>query len=387
METTPANVRGLATATDPSARLWSVQDVVTGLRVWGTTIEHDFPAAFLDRLVPRILIGKDAVPGDAEPCIRIDHESVSRRHATIEWRGPHLIVTDQGSKNGTRSEGQPQGIFQLLAGSVITFGAIHMVAYSARTQKIRAGFQRYLGYGPGAQGDIERIQHAAVTRRHIALIGPVGSGAHGIARYLHETAPTSTWPLVVPDVVPVDDPQAQRALVAKAAYGTLVLDAHRRGVRIEKLPRLFELIATNAYHVRLVVIATPELTLEHIVGDRMRGLLDVVPVPSLDSRRAELPRLLSETIAHLCPRYGAATELLGSADLAFIDALARGKGRVQLQGLDELEEVITRLAVLRKHKNAAHAEVDLGLKSRGALSKWASKYGVSMNPPGRPRAR
>lgn len=377
---------GLSTSTDPSARLWSTQDLATGLRVWATTIEHDFPAAFLDRLVPRIVIGKDAVPGDAEPCIRIDHESVSRRHAAIEWRGPHLIVTDLGSKNGTRSEGQPQGIFQLVAGALITFGAVHTIAYSARMQKIRAGLQRYLGYGPGAQGDVERLQHSATTRRHVALVGPAGGGAHALARYLHETAPTSTWPLVVPDVLPADDAQAQRALAAKAAYGTLVLDAHRRGARVDRLPRLFELIASNAYHVRLVLLAPPETTLEHLVGERLRTLLDVVAVPTLASRRDEWPRLLGDMIAHVGSRHGAATELIGPADRALLDALIRGKGRVPLAGLDELEEVITRLAVLRKHRTSHQAEDELGLKSRGALSKWATKYGVAMKPAG-PRQR
>lgn len=382
----PPAVRGPSTSTDPSARLWSAQDLVTGLRVWGTTIEHDFPAAFLDRLVPRIVIGKEAVAGDAAPCIRIDHESVSRRHATIEWRGPHLIVSDLGSKNGTRSEGQPQGIFQLVAGAVITFGAVHTVAYSARGQKVRAGLQRYLGYGAGAQADVERLQHSATTRRHVALVGPIGSGAHALARYLHETAPTSTWPLVAPDVLPVDDNQAQRALVAKAAYGTLVIDAHRRGARVDRLPRLFELLATNAYHVRLVLLAPPDATLEHLVGERMRTLLDVVTVPPLASRRDEWPRLLGEMIAHYASRHGAATELIGAADRAFLDTLIRGKGAVQLQGLDELEEVVLRLAVLRKHRTSHDAEDELGLKSRGALSKWATKYGVTMKPPG-PRRR
>jgi hypothetical protein len=370
-------------------RNWAtLGDLVIGLRVWGTNVEHDFPQRFLERFVDRVVIGKEPTTNpDAEPCIRLDHETVSRRHATIEWRGPHLVVVDQGSKNGTRSEGNPQGIFQILAGAVVSFGSVDTVAYSARTQKIRAGFRRFLGYGPAAQGDVERIQHVAMQRQHIALVGPPGCGAYALARFLHDTAPTSTWPHVVPDTIPAGDVGAQRALVAKAAYGTLVLYAGDRAVRAEKLSRLFDAIATNAYHVRLVVIAAPGTTLEHIVGEQVRSLLNVITLPPLEARRGELQVLLPETIAHHCAQHGATSDMLSGVDLATLEALAIGKGRVRLAGHDELEEVVGRLVVVRKHDNASEAEREIGFKSRGALSKWAAKYGFTLKQPGRPKGR
>ena len=234
---------------------------------------------------------------------------------------------------------------------------------------------------------VRRPRPRVRARHHVALVGPPGCGAHALARFIHETTPTRTWPYVVPEKIPAGDTNAQRALVAKAAYGTLVLDASNRAVRAEKLPRLFELIADNAYHVRLVVIAAAGTTLEPIVGERVRSLLDVVTVPALEARRGELPILLPETIAHHCAQHGATSDMLGAADLATLEALAVGKGRVRITGHDELEEVVGRLVVLRKHVSASEAERELGMKSRGALSKWAAKYGIALNAPGRPRGR
>lgn len=393
MQTPPnGNGRGPGTSTDPSLKGWVVGDHVSGLRIWGTNVEHDFPEPFLGRAVESISIGKEA---GTEPWIRLDHESVSRRHATIEWRGPHMVVIDQGSKNGTRGGADPttglrgdrQAIFQLVPGAVVSFGSVDTVAFSPRMQKIRAGYRRLLGYGAAAQADIERVQHGAMHRHHLALVGPTGGVGAAVARLVHETTPTSTWPFVVPDELPGGDRAQQRALAARAAYGTLVLDASHRAVRVEKLPRLFDLIADNAFHLRLVLLAEPGTNLEHIVGERVRSLLDVISVPPLESRRHELQLLLSDTVAYHCARAGAASEVLRPEDLVLIEALAAGKGR--RRGVDhiELEEVVERLVFIRKHNSASEAERALGLKSRGALSKWAGKYGVSLPAPGRPRGR
>ncbi len=381
----PGNGNGKGpTVTDPGSSAWLNRDSVIGLRLWGTNVEHDFPVPAFKR----IWIGKEPEGDDVDHVIRINHETVSRKHATIEWSGPHLVVVDQGSKNGTFSSGEPQGMFELVAGAVVRFGAVDMVAYNTRTQKIRAELRRFLGYNNAAQPDVERVQHGAMHRDHFALVGDSGSGGLALARFIHETA-TPTWPFIVPTELPgADDLSGQRALVASAGYGTLVLDAGRRGVRAEKLPRVFELIASNDFHVRLVVLAGPNINLENVVGDSVRSMVKVVPLPALEGRTDELPFLLSDTIKQHCAVHGVASGQVHPDDVAMVTACITGaagvrRARARIETFDELAEVIERLVVLRSEGSATKAEDALGL-SHGAMSKWATKYGIELAAPGRP---
>jgi len=55
--------------------------------------------------------------------IKIEHPSVSRLHAELVRRGPHLYVSDLGlSRNGTRVNGRPIGRRLLVNGDIISFG-------------------------------------------------------------------------------------------------------------------------------------------------------------------------------------------------------------------------------------------------------------------------
>jgi DNA-binding CsgD family transcriptional regulator len=56
--------------------------------------------------------------------IRFDDPSVSRLHAELVRRGPHVYVADLGlSANGTRVNGRPIGRRTLADGDVVSFGA------------------------------------------------------------------------------------------------------------------------------------------------------------------------------------------------------------------------------------------------------------------------
>jgi hypothetical protein len=375
---------GKGTATDPAAQFWVAGEQPTGLRLWGTNVEHHFPLPRFDR----IWIGKD--PATTEPQIWIDHETVSRRHATIEWRGPHLVVVDQGSKNGTKCAGVPQAIFELRPGQIVSFGSMNAVAFSPRTQRIRSGLQRFLGYGDGAQWTVDTLQLAALARRHIALVAPPGSGARALARFIHDTAPSSAWPFKIADVLPTADNLAgQRNLVSSAALGSLVLDVTEKSARAAaQLTRAFDLIADNSFNVRLIVIAPPGLVVEQLVGARIREVLDVVTLPALGERIAEVRQLIADVARALSVAQGAPGDVLHADDYAQLEALATPdttrRGRAQIDTYDELEDVTSRLVAVRKASSANEAERQLGL-SRGALSKWASKYGFLLGAPGRPR--
>jgi DNA-binding CsgD family transcriptional regulator len=56
--------------------------------------------------------------------VRLEDASVSRLHAELVRRGPHVYVTDLGlSSNGTRVNGRPIGRRVLSDGDVLSFGA------------------------------------------------------------------------------------------------------------------------------------------------------------------------------------------------------------------------------------------------------------------------
>jgi len=377
MNTPPSGipvVPGPSTSTSPGAQLAIQRDAVTGLRVWGTNVEHDFPPGF-----DRIWVGKDPQGADVRHVIRIDHPSVSRRHAKIEWRGPHLVVEDQASKNGTSVDGKAQAIFELVPEARVRFGDVVTVAYNERTQRVRAGLRRFLGYGDAAQLAIEQLQYGAANRHAIALVGSShGSAGQALAKYLHDSMPANAWPYLAPSTLPAaDDCAGQRALVASAAYGTLVLDLHKRGTRYERIRHVCEAIATNAYHVRLVVIIKPKVILEHVVGDAVRSAIHVIHLPPLVSRGAEAQRLIEDTIKHHAAQQGAAAQVLDDGDRAEIGArISDPRHRRHIETWQDLEDTIQRLIAIRKGGSARAAELAWGL-SPGALAKWAAKYGWS----------
>src|SRR5947209_15466715 len=83
----------------------SVADTATvlwnGVAAQGDAAERAVP-------VPVLFAAKDAlVVGRAEDCdVRLDHPSVSRRHATLERKPDGLWLTDLGGVNGLRRGGQ-----------------------------------------------------------------------------------------------------------------------------------------------------------------------------------------------------------------------------------------------------------------------------------------
>jgi DNA-binding CsgD family transcriptional regulator len=92
--------------------------------------------------------------------ISLEDPSVSRLHAEIHRRGPHVYVADLGlSVNGTRVNGRPIGKRVLLEGDVVSFG----------TARTRVG-----GLLAGAEADdtveLRRISAPDLTRRELEVL-------------------------------------------------------------------------------------------------------------------------------------------------------------------------------------------------------------------------
>lgn len=349
------------------------REAVLGLRVWGSNVEHHFPPAF-----DRLWIGSNPAGPDVPEghVIRIQHPSVSRRHATVERHGPHIVVVDQDSKNGTYCDERAQGVFELTPGAVLHFGQVRVVAFNARTQLVRAVLRRHLGYHEPVQPMIEALQHTALQRQPFVFVGGVGSGALAFARQLHVTLPANAWPFVEPMAAPTDL-AGQRALVASAAYGTLAIDSERKGFgSYERLRGLYDAIASNAYHVRLVVAIRPEHRIEHVIGADLRSRVQIVDLPPLRSRLPELPLLLEDTITYHLHAQGIPGNVFAPTDRDELVAriTETRRGRPKIETWEQFEENVARLLAVRAAGSLNRAAAHLGL-TPGTLSKWASKYG------------
>jgi len=93
--------------------------------------------------------------------VHIDEPSVSRLHAELVRRGPHVYVTDLGlSSNGTRVNGRPVGRRVLVDGDVLSFGAA----------RLRVG-----GLGASEQAaddtvELRRVTAPDLTRRELEVL-------------------------------------------------------------------------------------------------------------------------------------------------------------------------------------------------------------------------
>lgn len=93
--------------------------------------------------------------------VHLDDPSVSRLHAELVRRGPHVYVTDLGlSSNGTRVNGRPVGRRVLSDGDVLSFGAA----------RARVG-----GLGASEQAaedtvELRRVTAPDLTRRELEVL-------------------------------------------------------------------------------------------------------------------------------------------------------------------------------------------------------------------------
>lgn len=103
-------------------------DVTPGtFRLIATLVEGEGgrPAALVDRAGHRFELGKSLIIGREADCdVIIDSadKEASRRHAEVRRLGDGFVVTDLGSRNGTRVNGQPVEERELSGGETITVG-------------------------------------------------------------------------------------------------------------------------------------------------------------------------------------------------------------------------------------------------------------------------
>jgi len=93
--------------------------------------------------------------------VRLDEPSVSRLHAELVRRGPHVYVTDLGlSSNGTRVNGRPIGRRVLSDGDVLSFGAA----------RLRVGGLGASEHAADDTVELRRVTAPDLTRRELEVL-------------------------------------------------------------------------------------------------------------------------------------------------------------------------------------------------------------------------
>jgi hypothetical protein len=352
---------------------------VIGFRVLGSAVEHRIP-----------IYDEKVTIGSAEGrSIRIDHASVSRLHARLEWRDHHLMLIDCDSKNGCYADGERRALIQLVPGGRIRLGQVDLVAFSHESDIVRRVFQRYLGYDAFAQRAVEDAQHAASRRRHLVLLGPPGAGSVAFAQAIHKHTLGPPWPFVVARQFYIDkaghrlmhrvreNQTEQKRMLTAAGHGTLVMS-------FDDLPTdprfLIDSIQSGMYGTRAIFLGSDDTqigVLRALASDSV-----IIRVPALAARRHELSQVVMDVFTEHAGTQGASTDILTEHDYKRLLALDWPKNH------DEVEEVVQRLIALRKYRKVRKAAKALDM-SPGTLSDWAKRYDlhVERDQGGRPPSR
>lgn len=344
---TIGHVAEVATKTDPTALGWAIADPITQLRIFGTSRTF------------RLENGTSWIIGAApESSIQLDDPSgrLSRRHATLNRDGSELIISDLGSTNGVKIDGEPRKTSVLAPGLEIEVGGMTLVAESDELCRFRNLLCRFLGWDASRAGDVDRAMRIARETANLrAALIVRGEGAQsGFARKLHRMTLGADRPLVVH----ADDEKGMAALM-RAIDGSLFVDA-------ERLPRDIRNVVVSLRmadkRVRLIVGANSTEGASEVAA--LIPVVATIWVPSLRDRADEMDRILEEYARDAVDALGAAAPALREHDLKWIAA----------SGIDTHEDaeiVMLRVVAIRNWGVTGGAE-RLGI-THGALSRWARR--------------
>lgn len=143
-----------------------------------------FPRPSESALLLDLEIGDTYVLGRDERCsTRLCGPDISRRHARLTRDGPHLVLTDLGSRNGTFVNGRPVQSAHIGEHDIIRFGA-QIAVLTARpgpTQELGPG----LLAGPELRAQLDPLMRVASSDLPVILEGETGTGKEIVARSLH----------------------------------------------------------------------------------------------------------------------------------------------------------------------------------------------------------
>jgi len=290
--------------------------------------------------------------GAREGCdLLVPRDYVSQIHCFLARQGARLRVTDNGSKNGIYLDDVRYPTFDIGVGDVFRVASTRLLALSE--EMLLATPELGLLMGFDAHDAIDRALQASIRARVIQIAGPSGCRWRAIADVLHRASPHRRDGMVdIGTAVELD------AVVRQGTRCALV-DAVRAP---DLLRTLHDAVRADSV-VRWIVIARDE----H--AGRLRppsGIaVDLVEIPPLRRRRAEIPRILDVLFTRAHQEIGG--EEIGADN---VEALATYRWP---RNFEELAEVIDWLPVLLRHGGVTRAAADELGENRSTLQQWAKR--------------
>ena len=308
-------------------------DATTGLRlivfVGGQVTSHALPRT------GEVVIGRGE-----EANIRVDHATVSRRHATL-LLGSEVRIVDHGSFNGTKIGGTklaPNTPTPVGLSTIVELGETMIVVQVEGAAPVTAS--RSLGntavrtdQSPGMQHLYRLVDNVAQSNITVIVRGETGVGKEVVSEEIHKRSARANGPLVKLNCAALPEhllegelfgyergaftgaAQAKAGLIESADGGTLFLDeigemplaTQAKLLRVVESREVMRLGSLRPKTVDVRFVAATHRDLEEMVTRgslrqdlyyRLAGVSLVVP--PLRERVEEIPRLAEEFVARFC---------------------------------------------------------------------------------------
>lgn len=339
------------TSTDLSAKLgWRIEDPVIRLREWGSERVYGLPDTSTELTL-----------GSASTCelqLRDKSAQISREHAKLVPFAGGWKIKDLKSKNGLWRDGARRLEFTLTPGLEIRIGSLRLVAESRQLIALRELVCRFLGWSAPRQEDVDEalrsLREWAALRASLILMGD--GDLTTVARQLHAATLGRESPF---------------AASAEHESGMAALQAARHGTLwTPKLPPDFAAVAEC---LRGVDNRTRLMLHARCADDAARAAIKltacrVIALPSLNSRHAEIDRLIKVCADDAAEDLHAPTTGFTMNDLEVLP-------RLPYRGIAELELTVRRVVAMRTW-GLSNGAARLGI-SHVSLLEWARRRKLS----------
>ncbi|MBT9556138.1 MAG: sigma 54-interacting transcriptional regulator [Myxococcales bacterium] len=270
--------------------------------------------------------------GRDEHCDLTLHEGrVSRRHALVQIAGPGGLarLTDAGSKNGLRVNGNPTQAYVLRSGDVVRIGDSILVVDVADGDDVLSGEQAtqpdFVAVGTLSRAAVRETLRAAPTDLSVLFQGPSGTGKEVYSAALHHhSGRRGPFHAVNCGAIPRELVEASLFGHRKGAFtgavaahdghvrsaqgGTLFLDevaelslaAQVALLRVIEAREVTPVGSTRSEPVDVRIVAATHQDLRAAVAagsfrdDLYARLAEwTIAIPALEARRADIPPLVS----------------------------------------------------------------------------------------------
>ena len=316
------------------------------------------------RVLPLPTAGALVLGRGPEADLRLDDPRASRRHARVIVCDGAVRVSDLGSRNGTRLNGEPlAGGRALEAGDVISIGEVvivaqfraHLPAVAApeAAHRVTLGEHELVLADPVMLRLYELIRKLARSELPVLVRGETGAGKENAAFAVHHFSRRTGGPFVTLNCAALQDTLVESelfghergafsgaattkpGLLEAACGGTVFLDevgelgaaAQAKLLRALEARRITRLgdVRERAIDIRIVAATNRDLA-EEIRAGRFRQDLFFrlsaasVVLPPLRERPLEIPVLARTFLARACERLGRKPPELGPAALTLLGA-------------------------------------------------------------------